>query len=78
MQKPRANVKLNQERERYVTRLLQLKNDIVLLENNIGFFAQSKNAESMIQEVQNKIDGAKENIKLLEQKIELIDDMDNE
>ena len=45
-------------------------------ENNIGFFAKSKNAESMIEEVQNKINNAKESMKLLEQKIEMIDSLD--
>ena len=67
---------MNQERERFMNRLLQLRSDIVLWENNIGFFAKSKNAESMIEEVQNKINNAKESMKLLEQKIEMIDSLD--
>ena len=74
--KPKADVKTNQERERFMNRLQQLRNDIVLWENNIGFFAKSKNAESMIEEVQNKINNAKETMKLLEQKIEMIDSLD--
>jgi hypothetical protein len=78
MQKPKADIKLDQERERYVSRLMQLKNDIILWENNIGFFTRSKNAESMIKEVQNKIDKAKEDIALLERKIEHIDGLDNQ
>jgi hypothetical protein len=76
-QKPKADVKLHQERERFMNRLQQLRSDIVLWENNIGFFTSSKNAESMIGEVQNKIDTAKETIKLLEQKIRMIDNMDS-
>jgi hypothetical protein len=75
-QKPKADVKMNQERERFMSRLQQLRNDIVLWENNIGFFTSSKNAESMIEEVQNKINNAKDTIILLEQKIEMIDSMD--
>ncbi len=78
LQKPKADIKLSQERERYLNRLQQLKNDIVLWENNIGFFAKSKNAESMIKEVQSKIDRARESIQLLEQKIELIDNFDQD
>jgi hypothetical protein len=78
LQKPKADVKISQERERYVNRLQQLKNDIVLWENNIGFFTRSKNAESMIDEVQSKIDSAKESIKLLEQKIDMIDKLESE
>jgi triphosphoribosyl-dephospho-CoA synthetase len=76
MQKPKSDIKISQERERYINRLQQLRSDIVLWENNIGFFAKSKNAESMIDEVQSKIDKAKETIKLLEQKIDMIDSMD--
>ena len=75
-EKPKADVKMYQERERFMNRLQQLKNDIVLWENNIGFFTSSKNAQSMIEEVQNRIDNAKETMKLLEQKIEMIDNMD--
>ncbi len=78
LQKPNAEMKLNHERERFVNRLQQLKNDIILWENNIGFFARSKNAESMIEEVQNKIDKAREAIQLLEQKVDMIDNLDRE
>ena len=78
LQKPKADVKLNQERERYLIRLQQLKSDIVLWENNIGFFARSKNADSMIEEVQNKIDNGKLAIKLLEEKIEMLDNLESE
>jgi hypothetical protein len=74
--KPKADAKLNQERDRFMNRLQQLRNDIVLWENNIGFFTNSKNAKSMIEEVQKKINDAKNTIKLLEQKIEMIDNMD--
>ena len=76
VQKPKADVKILQERERFMNRLQQVRNDIVLWENNIGFFTRSKNAESMIEEVQKKINNAKETIKLLEQKIEMIDSVD--
>jgi len=75
-QKPKADVKMHQERERFMSRLQQLRNDIVLWENNIGFFARSKNAESMIEEVQKKINDAKDTMKLLEEKIEMIDNLD--
>jgi hypothetical protein len=76
LQRPKADIKINQERERFVIRLQQLKSDIVLWENNIGFFAHSKNAESMIGEVQSKIDKAKEAIILLEEKIEMLDNLE--
>ena len=76
LQKPKSDLKLSQERDRFVARLQQLKNDIVLWENNIGFFAKSVNAQAMIDEVNNKISNARETIKLLESKIELIDNLE--
>ena len=37
--------KMRYEREKYMTKLKQMEGDLVLLENNIGFFSNSKNAE---------------------------------
>jgi len=65
--------KLANEREKFISRIKQLENDIVLWENNIGFFAKSPNAETMIREVEEKIKNAKKTIKTLEEKIKLID-----
>ena len=76
IQKPKSGLKINQEREKFVTRLQQLKNDIVLWENNIGFFAKSKSAQTMIDEVNTKIANARNTILLLEAKIEMIDSLD--
>ncbi len=71
----RGKDKLEGEREKFVSRLKQLESDIILWENNIGFFAKSKNADSMIKEVSQKIDQAKENLRVLEKKIRMIDDL---
>jgi Domain of Unknown Function (DUF349). len=76
--KPKGDRKLLFERDRSINRLKQLESDIVVWENNIGFFAKSKNAESMIAEVQRKIQQAKDEIKLIEEKVRLIDSMDEE
>ncbi len=66
------------ERDKSINRLKQLESDIVVWENNIGFFAKSKNAESMIAEVQRKIQQAKDEIKMIEEKVHMIDNMDEE
>lgn len=76
--KPKSDNKLRFERDKYINKLKQIENDIVVWENNIGFFAKSKNAESMIAEVQRKIQQGKEEIKTLEDKINMIDSMDEE
>ena len=61
------------EREKFYSKIKQLESDIVLWENNIGFFAKSANADTMIKEVEEKIAEAKKNIKILEEKMKLID-----
>ena len=43
--------RLRSERERLYNKVRQMEQDIALLENNIGFFAKSKNADAMIAEV---------------------------
>ncbi|OFY68650.1 MAG: hypothetical protein A2Y71_02985 [Bacteroidetes bacterium RBG_13_42_15] len=76
--KSNFDYRMNQEREKFVAKLKQLENDIVLWENNIGFFAKSKNADTMIKEVQNKISTAKRKIEVLTEKIKMIDELDND
>ena len=46
-----------------------LQQEIETYENNIGFFAASKNSEPLIKQMQEKIDAAKENLKALEARI---------
>lgn len=77
LEKPNGKQRIRQEREKFITRLKQLENDIVLWENNIGFFARSRNAETMIRDVEVKIENTKKNIDLLNRKINLIDDLDD-
>ncbi len=68
-----GNKTLRSEREKLFNQIRQLEADITLWENNIGFFAKSKNAEPLIADVKKKIEQAKEEIVLLEEKIKLID-----
>jgi len=70
---PKASRKIRNERDKFFTKIKQLESDIVLWENNIGFFAKSKNADTMIKEVEDKIENAKKMIKMLEEKVKMID-----
>ena len=70
---PKASRKVRNERDKFFTKIKQLEGDIVLWENNIGFFAKSTNADTMIREVEEKIDSAKKLIKTLEEKVKMID-----
>ncbi|MBE9488210.1 MAG: DUF349 domain-containing protein [Bacteroidetes bacterium] len=64
---------LNHDRERLINKIKQLEADVILLENNIGFFAKSKNAQAMINDVENKIKATKENVISLKEKVKIID-----
>ncbi|MCD4769141.1 MAG: DUF349 domain-containing protein, partial [Bacteroidales bacterium] len=70
---PKTLRKLRSEREKFVNRIKQLENDIVLWENNIGFFSKSSNADSMIKEVEANIENAKTTVQMLEEKVKMID-----
>jgi len=70
---PKASRKIRGEREKFLSRIKQLENDIVLWENNIGFFSKSSNADVLIKEVHEKIENAKNTIQMLEEKVRMID-----
>ncbi|WP_303922678.1 DUF349 domain-containing protein [Draconibacterium sediminis] len=74
----RGQNKMRMERDKYMNKMKQLENDLVLLDNNVGFFAKSKNAESLIKDVKKKIEVTKQKIELLKDKIRVIDEMDND
>ena len=61
------------EKERLVQRYLKKEQDITTYENNIGFFAMSKNSEPLIRQMQERIDLAKKELKELEEQIRAID-----
>ena len=65
--------RLRFERDRLYNKVKQLESDIATLENNIGFFSRSKNAEAMIREVEAKITKAKQEMADTIEKIKLID-----
>lgn len=65
--------RLKFERERLYNKVKQLEADIALLENNIGFFSKSKNAEAMIRDVKAKIEHAKQEMTATIEKVNLID-----
>ena len=70
----KSGAQLRSERERLFNKVRQLEQDIALLENNIGFFSKSKNAEALIADVREKIERAKRDMAELIEKINLIDE----
>ena len=68
---------LRSERERLYNKVRQMEQDIALLENNIGFFSKSKNAEALIADVREKIERSKREMAELIEKVKLIDEEAN-
>ena len=68
---------LRSEREKLYNKLRQMEQDIALLENNIGFFSKSKNAENLIADVREKIERAKSDMTGIIEKIRVIDEQNN-
>ncbi|MDR3227194.1 MAG: DUF349 domain-containing protein [Prevotellaceae bacterium] len=64
---------LRSERDKLLGQIRQIEADIALWENNIGFFAKSKNADTVVSEVRRKIEKSKEEVIVLEEKIKLLD-----
>ncbi len=70
--------RMQSERERLYNKVRQLEQEIALLENNIGFFSHSKNAEALVAEVRAKIDRAREQMQATIEKVKLIDRQNTE
>jgi uncharacterized protein DUF349 len=69
--------KINVERNKVFAKIKELENEIALFENNKGFFAKSKNADELIADIDRKIEKAKEKIVLLNEKLNLIENIDD-
>jgi len=64
---------IRSERDKLVQKFRQMENDILVWENNMGFFAKSKNADALLLELDKKIEKAKEELGQIEEKIKVID-----
>ena len=61
------------EKDVLIQKYNTLQQEIVTYENNIGFFSMSKNAETLLMQMQEKIDAAKAELRQLEGKIRSIE-----
>lgn len=65
---------IGRERERLVRAYEARRNEIKTIENNMGFFnVKSSAGNSMLKEMENKVNRLKEDMKEIEQKIEILD-----
>ena len=69
--------KIGSERDRLMRKYQQLQSDLIVWENNIGFFSKSKNSQAMVASVQKMIEQGKEEMKELQEKIKIIDSVEN-
>lgn len=71
----RSKDKLHAEKFKIHDRIKMIESDLNLWENNIGFFAKSKNAESLIKDFKDKIEKAKSDIQQQKDKLKMIDNL---
>jgi hypothetical protein len=69
---PNAEKLLDEERAKVTRRIKELQDEVRQLDNNLGFFANSKGAEKIIADVHKKMDNFKDEIKGLEAKLNLM------
>ena len=69
---PQAKRLISKERELLFGKISKMKEDINLWENNIGFLANSKNAVILKEEFEKKINKAKSDVKVMEEKMKLL------
>ena len=62
------------EKDRLIQKYHALEQDIVTYENNIGFFAMSKNSEPLIKQMQERIAQAKEELKALAEQVKALNE----
>ena len=61
-----------------MNKISKLKDDIILWENNLGFFANSKKADILKQEFEQKLDLAKQDVAAMEAKVKYLRKMASE
>ena len=71
---PNAGDRVRREGSKLQTRIQKLRDEIAAMENNIGFFSNSKNSEMMRAEIEKKINQAKEDLKVLEEKLKIAEE----
>lgn len=73
----KAGRAIRSERDRLVQKFNKKEQDIATWENNMGFFSKSKNADALLEELNKKIEIAKEELAQLEAKIKEFDNQQN-
>jgi len=67
--------KIEQERNKLISKIKQLEADANTLDNNIGFFSKSKQSDKLIANFENKIKTVRQNIEQINEKLDIIDSL---
>lgn len=70
-----ATNKIDKERSFIITKIKDLENEVLLFENNLGFFAKSKNADVLLVDMNKKIEKLRNQITILKQKLRLLNNL---
>ena len=69
----RGTEKLSDEKQKIRDRIGRLNQEILQAENNMGFFAKSANAESILKDARSKVENTKREIQKLKDQLKIID-----
>jgi hypothetical protein len=70
--RPDAKSKVNEEMYQLQEKIRKKEHEAALLDNNIGFFGNSKGADSLLKETKKKIETLKNDIKLLKEQLKML------
>ncbi len=70
----RASAPGKSEKDRLIQKYNKLQQDLDTYENNIGFFAMSKNSQPLISQMQSRIEEVKNDLKKLEEQIHSLEE----
>jgi len=68
----KSDVLIKREQDHIRNKISKLKSDIIQFENNMGFFAASKGADKLKEEVEKKVDRAKKEIEALKEQLSIL------
>jgi hypothetical protein len=64
---------INAKKQEILDKIRKIQSDVAVLENNIGFLAKSKGADTLKREVEQKIDKSKKDIQTLREQLSIIE-----
>jgi hypothetical protein len=70
----KSDLLIRREQDHVRNKISKLNSDVIQFENNMGFFAKSKGADKLKEEVEKKVDRAKKEIESLKEQLSILRD----